>query len=72
MAMLIFADKIIHDKPIDVFNFGKMKRDFTYIDDIVDGIIRSLNSELQNEVFNLGSDHPVELEYIISLLETHL
>lgn len=44
MALFLFTDAIINDKPIKVFNYGKMKRDFTYIDDIVEGIIRLLNN----------------------------
>lgn len=44
MALFLFTDAIINDKPIKVFNNGNMKRDFTYIDDIVEGIIRLLNN----------------------------
>lgn len=40
MALFLFTKAILEDKPIDVFNFGKMRRDFTYIDDIVEGILR--------------------------------
>lgn len=40
MALFLFTKAILDDKPIDVYNFGKMKRDFTYIDDIVEGIVR--------------------------------
>ena len=40
MALYLFTKAILEDKPIDVFNYGKMQRDFTYIDDIVEGIIR--------------------------------
>jgi UDP-glucuronate 4-epimerase len=43
MAYFKFADAIIHDKPIDVYNNGQMQRDFTYVDDIVEGIIRVLD-----------------------------
>ena len=43
MAMLKFAHKIMRDEPIDVYNFGKHKRDFTYIDDIVEGVVRVLD-----------------------------
>ncbi|MDJ0807953.1 MAG: NAD-dependent epimerase [Gammaproteobacteria bacterium] len=43
MAMLKFARKIMRDEPIDVFNYGKHQRDFTYIDDIVEGVIRVLD-----------------------------
>ncbi|MFA7298221.1 MAG: NAD-dependent epimerase/dehydratase family protein [Candidatus Absconditabacterales bacterium] len=72
MAMLIFASKMLKGEAIDVFNNGKMKRDFTYIDDIVSGIIKALELETKYEIFNLGSDHPVDLEYIISLIEKNL
>lgn len=40
MALFIFTKNILEDKPIDVYNYGKMKRDFTYIDDVVEGVIR--------------------------------
>jgi UDP-glucuronate 4-epimerase len=43
MAMLKFAHKIMRDEPIDVYNYGKHKRDFTYIDDIVEGVVRVLD-----------------------------
>jgi UDP-glucuronate 4-epimerase len=44
MALFLFTDAILNDRPIQVFNNGKMKRDFTYIDDIVEGILRLLNN----------------------------
>src|SRR5205823_4130567 len=40
MALFLFTKAILHGRPIDVFNFGKMQRDFTYIDDIVEGVVR--------------------------------
>lgn len=43
MALFLFTKAILEDRPIDVFNFGKMRRDFTYIDDIVEGVIRVLD-----------------------------
>lgn len=72
MAMIIFANKISKWEPIDVFNYGKMRRDFTYIDDIVDWIIRCINLKTNYEVFNLWSDHPVDLEYVIWLIEENI
>ena len=72
MAMFIFAKKILNWEKIPVFNYGKMKRDFTYIDDIVDWIIKSLNTISDYEIFNLWNDNPVELEYVISLIEKNL
>jgi UDP-glucuronate 4-epimerase len=43
MALFIFTKAILEGKPIEVFNHGKMKRDFTYVDDIVEGVIRTLD-----------------------------
>ena len=43
MALFLFTKAILEDRPIDVFNFGKMQRDFTYIDDIIEGIVRVLD-----------------------------
>jgi len=45
MALFIFTKKILNGEPIQVFNYGKMKRDFTYIDDIVEGIVRLINKK---------------------------
>ena len=72
MAMLKFSHKISKWEAIDVYNFWKMKRDFTYIDDIVDWIIKALNYETKYDVFNLWNDSPIELEYLITLLEENL
>lgn len=47
MALFRFTEAILNDEPIDVFNFGKHRRDFTYIDDIVDGVIRVLDKPAQ-------------------------
>ncbi len=44
MALFLFTKAILEDRPIDVFNYGKMRRDFTYIDDIVEGVIRVLDN----------------------------
>ncbi len=44
MALFLFTKAILEDKPIDVFNFGEMKRDFTYVDDIVEGLVRVIDS----------------------------
>ncbi len=43
MALFLFTKAILEGRPIDVFNYGKMKRDFTYIDDIVEGVVRVLD-----------------------------
>lgn len=72
MAYYSFTKAIIEDKPIDVFNHGKMKRDFTYIDDIIDGCIKALDYECGFEIFNLGNNNPEQLFSLIELLEHFL
>jgi UDP-glucuronate 4-epimerase len=47
MALFLFTKAILEGKPIDVFNYGKMRRDFTYIDDIVEGVVRTLDNIAQ-------------------------
>ncbi len=72
MALFLFTKAILDNKPIKVFNHGKMKRDFTYIDDIVAGTMASLANAYPYEIFNLGNNNPVELEYFIELIEKEL
>lgn len=72
MAMLKFALKMKFWKEIEVYNNWEMQRDFTYIDDIVDWIIASLDNISEYEIFNLWNDKPVKLEYMINLLEKNL
>jgi UDP-glucuronate 4-epimerase len=80
MALFLFADAILNDKPINVFNYGNMVRDFTYVDDIVESIIRLIPMPPKNiiseqnpqspcfQVFNIGNNNPVRLiEYIEAL-----
>tara|TARA_Y100000768_G_C23934853_1_gene662017 strand:- start:182 stop:1156 length:975 start_codon:yes stop_codon:yes gene_type:complete len=72
MAMYIFAEKILNDQPINVFNNGKMKRDFTYIDDIISGLISAINYNYDCEVFNLGNSKSENLMDVISMIEKKL
>jgi UDP-glucuronate 4-epimerase len=82
MAMFIFTKAILEEKPIDVFNYGKMQRDFTYIDDIVEGVIRTLDRIPQSgenpqtnapyKLYNIGNNQPIELLHLIEVLETAL
>jgi UDP-glucuronate 4-epimerase len=72
MAAWIFAKKIIEGQPIDVFNNGKMKRDFTFVTDIVEGILLASDKAMHCEVLNLGNDSPVELMKFIDILESNL
>lgn len=73
MAPMLFANAIMKDEPIKVFNNGDMKRDFTYIDDIVEGIIRCVSAlpkkQPKAEVFNIGNSKPVDLMEFISIME---
>ncbi|MCE3223388.1 MAG: lpsL [Nitrospira sp.] len=57
MALFLFTKAILEGKPIDVFNHGKMQRDFTYIDDIVEGVLRTLDRPAQSDP-NWSSDKP--------------
>ena len=57
MALFLFTKAILADRPIDVFNFGKMRRDFTYIDDIVEGVVRTLDRVATTNSEWTG-DHP--------------
>ena len=72
MALFLFTSSILNGRPIDIYNFGKMKRDFTYIDDIVDGTISALNSSFRYEIFNLGNSESVELMELIGIIEGEL
>jgi UDP-glucuronate 4-epimerase len=73
MAYFKFADKMVKGEEIEVYNYGKdLKRDFTYIDDIVDGVLRALDCEYGYEIFNLGKGFPDDLGEFISLLEKHM
>lgn len=74
MAPFLFTNSIIQGKPIDVFNHGFLKRDFTYIDDIILGIKSILNSKLEKRynIFNIGNSSPVELLDFIKHLEDEL
>ena len=72
MALFIFTDAILKKRPINVFNHGRMRRDFTYIDDIVDGTIAALERPAPYEIFNLGNSNSVGLLEFISTLEEEL
>jgi UDP-glucuronate 4-epimerase len=73
MAMFKFAKNILSDRPIAVYNNGEMKRDFTHVTDIVDGIKAAMfKDQLGYEIYNLGGDHPVALLELIALLEKGL
>jgi UDP-glucuronate 4-epimerase len=72
MALFLFTDAILKGNPIDVYNYGKMRRDFTYIDDIVDGTMAAVNRPVPYELFNLGNANSVELMTFIAIVEETL
>jgi len=75
MAYFSFTEKIMRGEPIEVYGEGRMARDFTYIDDIVDGIVGVLDNPPPrggHEVYNIGDSSPVGLMEMISTLETAL
>lgn len=72
MAMFIFTSKIINNEPIPLFNNGDMKRDFTYIDDIVYGTRKAIDKNYKYEIFNLGNNNSEKLMDMISLIEKEL
>ena len=72
MAMYIFAKKIKNGDEVSIFNHGRMQRDFTYIDDIIDGIISSIENNYSCEVFNLGNNRCENLMDMVSHIENAL
>lgn len=75
MAPMLFADAILDGRAIKVFNHGKMSRDFTYIDDIVDGVVKVIDMQIKNtsstpyKLYNIGNNSPIELMEFIETLE---
>ena len=69
MGLFIFTKNILNGKVIEVYNNGNMERDFTYIDDITDGIKLALNKNYRYEIFNLGNSKSEKLMKIIGLIE---
>jgi len=73
MAMFLFTDAILNDKPIKVFNEGNLSRDFTYVDDIVKGVINTIEKKNPNKslynLYNIGNGSPVKLNDYIKEIE---
>jgi UDP-glucuronate 4-epimerase len=72
MAYFLFADAITKGKPIKVFNYGKMTRNFTYIDDIVSGTIKVLDTVRKYEIMNIGGDREDTLLKFIEIIEKNM
>ena len=73
MAYYLFTDAIFNNKPIKVFNNGFMERDFTYIDDIVNGVTKVIEKNIKSrenyKIYNIGNNKTESLQYFISTLE---
>lgn len=76
MAPMLFTHAILAGEPIKVFNNGNLSRDFTYIDDIIEGVIRVIDNipivSVPAEIYNIGCGHPVQLMDFIHTLENTL
>jgi UDP-glucuronate 4-epimerase len=72
MSPMLFANAILDEKPIQVFNQGDMQRDFTYVDDIVEGTLRVLDRPQPYAIYNIGNHQPVGLLDYIAALERAL
>lgn len=69
MALFLFTDALLHDRTLQVFGEGKMQRDFTYVDDIVSGIVAAIDKNYEDELFNLGCGRKEELMEYIRMVE---
>lgn len=69
MALFLFTDAILKGKTMNIFGEGKMQRDFTYVDDIVSGIVASIDKNYSEEIFNLGSGRKEELMDYVAMIE---
>src|SRR5690606_30968685 len=75
MAPFLFTKAILEEQPIKVFNHGNLMRDFTYIDDIVNGVIAIIEKRVNKgdyEIFNIGNNQPEKLMDFINILEKHI
>ncbi len=81
MAMFIFAKAILEGRPIKLFNHGRMQRDFTYVDDVVEAIIRLVDRAPQPDpatssapwrIYNIGNNNPEQLLHVVAVLERAL
>lgn len=75
MATFLFTNSILEERPIDVFNEGNLERDFTYVDDLVEGVIKVVEGEINDSthnIYNIGNNAPVRLLDFIKEIETQL
>ena len=84
MAYFSFSEKLVRGEPIELFNFGECKRDFTYVDDIVEGIVRVMENPPEKKegedglpippykLYNIGNNHPENLMDFVTILADEL
>ena len=72
MVIHKFARLIYEKKTVPIYGDGRSSRDYTYIDDIIDGVMEALTKRFPFEIINLGGSHPIELNRVVSLLEERL
>lgn len=80
MAMFLFTDAMLNDKPVNIFNNGNMERDFTYIDDITEGVVRIIENKKTNSknidqlynIYNIGNNNSVKLLDFVDEIEKQL
>lgn len=72
MAYFSFTKAILEGQPIELFDEGKLVRDFTYIDDIVQGTVAAIDLGAECELFNLGNHRPVEVRHFVAIIEDAL
>ena len=84
MAYFVFTDKLVKGETIKIFNYGNCKRDFTYVDDIVEGVVRVIQHAPEKEngedglpippykVYNIGNSHPENLLEFVTILQEEL
>lgn len=72
MAIYKFVKNILENKEIDIYNHGEMKRDFTFIEDIINGILKAIEKNYEFEIFNLGRGESVYLMDLVKIIETYL
>jgi UDP-glucuronate 4-epimerase len=79
MAIFMFTKAIIEGNPIRLFNYGRMRRDFTYIDDVMRVVLRLVdhapqgsNGQAPARIYNVGNHRPEELMHVVTVLEQEL
>jgi len=87
MAVWLFTEAVLEGRPVKLFNHGKMRRDFTYVDDVTESVVRLIarpprgdpewsgqspnpsSSPAPWRIYNIGNNHPVELEHLLAVIE---